>query len=240
MSESREQLVMETFVELADTLSSHYDVTDFLHTLVERCEDILQVEAGGVLVYTADGHLDVAAATTEKMQRYEEAELRHGEGPCIDAYRGVEQIVAEDLNETKDRWPRTTPEALELGLQAVYAFPLRLRDHCIGALNLYREQPGPFHEDDVRLAQAFADVAAIGILQEREIAGNQRTVRQLQHALDSRVMIEQAKGLLAAQLGVSPEEAFQVLRRQARSNRIKLHDVAVAVVENRMGTIAGQ
>lgn len=239
MSESRERLVMDTFVELADTLASDYDVTAFLHLLVERCQDVLGVDAGGVLIGTAKGGLGLAAATTEKMRRYEEAEMRHGEGPCIDAFRGVEQIVAEDLNKAKDRWPRAAPEALELGLQAVYAFPLRLRDDCIGALNLYREQPGPFGHDDMRLAQAFADVAAIGILQEREIADKDRTVRQLQHALDSRVAIEQAKGVLAARMGITPEEAFEVLRRHARSNRVKLQEVASGVVHDQLHVSGG-
>ncbi len=166
------------------------------------------------------------------MERLEQAEMRHNEGPCIDAYRDVTQVVAQDINQERDRWPRAAAAALELGMQAVYAFPLRLRDDCVGALNLYREQVGPFEEDDIRLAQAFADVAAIGILQERTVREAQQRADQLQHALNSRVLIEQAKGVVMAKTGMSAQEAFEMLRTHARSNRVKLHDVAAGVIES--------
>lgn len=224
--------MIDTFVELADTLASDYDIAEFLHMLVERCEEILQVDAGGVLVEGPGGGLGLAAATSEKMAKYETAEMNHREGPCIDAYRGVEQIVAEDLNKARDRWPNAAAAALDLGMGAVYAFPLRLRDHCIGALNLYREQPGPFGKDDVRLAQAFADAAAIGILQHRQVLEAEARSEQLQGALASRIVIEQAKGVVMAKTGMSETEAFNLLRKQARDNRVKLSDVAAGVVSS--------
>lgn len=222
---------MDTFVELADTLVSNYDIGEFLYLLVERCQDVLQVDAGGVLLESPDGTLNLAAATSEKMSRLEESEISNNEGPCFEAYRDVKQIVAEDLQLTLEQWPNVTQVALDMDLHSVYAFPLRLRDDCIGALNLYREHPGPFDDRDVRLAQAFADVAAIGILQQRQIIEAQTRADQLQGALNTRVVIEQAKGVLAGKTGVTPDEAFEALRKHARNNRMNVHKLAVRVVE---------
>jgi GAF domain-containing protein len=232
MPHEREHSISDTFVDLADTLASDYDIVDFLHLLVERCQSILCVDAGGVLLKDLRGDLRLVAATSDKMQQLEESEIRLGEGPCIDAYREVQQVVAEDLGQAHGRWPQATPDALAMGLHAVYAFPLRLRSDCIGALNMYREKPGPFDGHDVRMAQAFADVAAIGVLQARSVTAADERAEQLQLALNSRVVIEQAKGVIAAQKGVSPSEAFDVLRRRARSQRIKLHEVAAGVVQH--------
>jgi GAF domain-containing protein len=231
MAEQRERLVMDTFVELADTLASEYDIGEFLHLLTERCQEVLHVATGGVLLEGPEGELRVGAATSEEMERLERVELDHDEGPCLDAYRQVEQILAEDLRDEQDRWPNAAPRALELGLMAVYAFPLRLRGDCIGALNLYRDEPGPFEDDDVRLGQAFADVAAIGILQERKVTAAQRRADQLQHALDTRVVIEQAKGVIHERHHVDLDEAFAQLRRVARNTNRKLRDVCREVVD---------
>lgn len=236
---AREQFVTDTFVAMADTLASDYDVAEFLHDVVERCQAALAVDAGGVMLEDPEGNLRLAAATSQKMDEYEKAEISNDEGPCIDAYRGVEQIVADDLNAAKERWPKAVDAALKLGLQAVYAFPLRFRGDCIGALNLYREQPGPFDESDVRLAQAFADVAAIGILHHRQVAQVEMRAEQLQTALSSRVIIEQAKGVVMAQTGVSSQEAFELLRRHSRSSRMKLQEVAGGVVEAQSAKMLG-
>ena len=230
--------MIDTFVSLADTLASDYDIAEFLHDLVERCQEALGVDAGGVMLEDPDATLRLAAATSEKMERYEQAEIGNDEGPCIDAYRNIEQVVAQDLNEAKRRWPKAADAALNLGLQAVYAFPLRLRNDCIGALNLYREVKGPFGEDDVRLAQSFADVAAIGILQHRAIADAETRADQLQSALNSRIVIEQAKGVVMAKTGKSAQEAFLMLRAYARSKRTKLQDVAGMVVESQSADLA--
>lgn len=228
--ESREQQVMDTFVEMADTLASDYDIDEFLHRLVERCAEILKVETGGVLVEGPDGHLQLAAATSDKMKQLEDLEVRLRQGPCLDAYRQVEQVLVEDLREQSDRWPEVAPQAVDIGMLAAYAFPLRLRDDCIGALNLYRESTGEFYDQDVRLAQAFADVATIGILQERKVASAERRAEQLQGALESRVLIEQAKGIVAERYGMPVDQAFDALRRHARNNNQKLRAVCHEVV----------
>lgn len=231
MGQTREQAVTETFVDLADTLVRDYDIGEFLHLLVERCQDVLQVDAGGVLLESPDGTLNLAAATAGKMERLEETEMRYSEGPCFEAYRDSKQVVAHDLESTLEQWPHAAKAALDMGLRSVYAFPLRLRDDCIGALNLYREHPGPFGDSDIGLAQAFADVAAIGILQQRQVVEAKTRADQLQGALNTRVVIEQAKGVLAAKTGVTPDEAFQALRNHARNNRMNVHKLAVRVVE---------
>lgn len=227
----REQLATATFVDLADTLAGDYDVVEFLHTLVERCQSVLGVTTGGVLLEGPEGRLRLIASTSEAMQRLEQAELDHEEGPCLDAYRDVEQVTSGDLREERHRWPQVVDHAVDMGLLAVHAFPLRLRGDCIGALNLYRDAPGGFGDEDIRLAQAFADVAAIGILQERRVAAAERRAGQLQHALDSRVLVEQAKGAVAERHGLDMQAAFDLLRRHARNHNRKLRDVCRAVID---------
>ena len=227
------QLVRDTFVDLADTLASDYDVGEFLHLLVQRCEDVLSVTTCGVLVEAPDGVLRLAAATSAEMHRLEQAEIDMEDGPCFEAYRRVEPVVSQDLREERRRWPKVIGEALDMGLLAAYAFPLRLRDNCVGALNLYRDEPGAFEDDDVRLAQAFADVATIGILQERKVTRAEQRAEQLQQALDARIVIEQAKGILAERHGVTPGQAFDRLRRHARSNQLRVRDVCHDILAGR-------
>lgn len=228
---TREQLIRDTFVDLADTLASDYDVGEFLQLLVQRCEEVLSVTTCGVLLEAPEGELHLAAATTREMHRLEHAEIDRTDGPCFEAYRDVRPVVSHDLREERQRWPQVIDQALDMGLLAAYAFPLRLRDDCIGALNLYRDEPGDFDDDDARLAQAFADVAAIGILQERKVTRAERRAEQLQHALDSRVVIEQAKGIIAERHGVPLSDAFDALRRHARSNNRRVWDVCHDVID---------
>jgi GAF domain-containing protein len=231
MAEDRNTMVAATFVTLADTLVGDYDIAEFLHSLVARCAALLTADTAGVLLETADGKLRLAAALSDEMRVIEELEMTLGQGPCLEAYRAGEQVIVEDLETSQERWPEITPKLLALGMRAACAFPLRLRGDRIGALNLYRAAPGRFHDDDISLGQAFADVAAIGILQERKFAAAQERAEQLQHALDSRVLIEQAKGVIAERHGVTPQEAFERLRSYARSRNLKLHEVGRQVTE---------
>lgn len=231
MGARREQLVRDTFVELADTLASDYDIGDFLQMLVDRCGAILDVRTGGVLVEGSRGVLQLAAATSAIMNELEQLEIDAREGPCLEAYETGEQVVCGDLRETTDRWPTIAPKALEMGLLSVYALPVRLRDDRIGALNLYREQTGVFDDEEIRLAQAFADVAAIGILQARRVADAEERSVQLQGALDTRVIIEQAKGAVAERYGVTPTQAFAAIRSVARSSNRKVSAVCQEIVD---------
>jgi GAF domain-containing protein len=228
---NRQRRTLDTFVQLADTMASGYEVGELLQFLVDRTHDILAADTAGVLLETPDGVLRLAAATSHIMHEIEAIELSEGQGPCIDAYRSAGTVVAPDLAADEDRWPKVVPQLLDMGMHAGYAFPLQVRADCIGALNIYRRSSGHFDDDDLRIGQAFADVAAIGIMQQRRVADAEERAGHLQRALDSRVIIEQAKGVVAQQHGVTPATAFEALRRHARSNRMGLHALARQVVE---------
>ncbi len=149
----------------------------------------------------------------------------------MEAYQTGEQVLAHDLEKQQANWPDVAPRILEIGMRSAYAFPLQLRQDRIGALNLYRRKPGPFHGDDIRLGQAFADVAAIGILQQRKVVEAEQRAAQLQHALDSRVIIEQAKGVVAQQQHVAPRRAYEAIRRFARDNNRIVREVSQDIVD---------
>lgn len=218
------------FVELADTLVADYEVLDFLYLVCERCAEVLDVEAVGALLTTSAGELTLSAASTEEMRVLELFEAQQREGPCYDAFVTGEVVVAADLTEGGDRWPRFAPRALEAGFRSVSGFPLRLRDDVIGALNMFRRAASGLDEEEITVARTLADAATIGIMNERVVREARLRSEQLQHALDSRVVIEQAKGVLAERLEVSPGEGFERLRRYARDHRRGVHGVAQDVV----------
>lgn len=227
MRELRELRLAEVFVELADTLDHDFDVGAFLGRLADRCVELLDVTAAGLLLDDGRGGLRTAAGrggAGELLGRQRE------EGPCLDCYRGSAVVTAPDLSRCDDRWPHFAPLARESGFHATYAVPLRRRTQVIGALNLFRGAPGEPPGGDVALARAFADAAAVGILQERARRRQEVLAGQLQAALDSRVALEQAKGVLAERWGVGVDEAFEVLRRYARTHRVRLAELAQGVV----------
>ncbi len=229
-----ERTISETFVELADSLTSDYEVGDFLMLLVQRCAEVLDVTTAGLMLEAPDGVLRLAAGLTAEMVELEQLEIDNEDGPCHEAYRTGTPVVADDLDhsDAAERWPSIVGHMRDMGLRAVYAFPLRLRDDRLGALNLYRTAPGRFADDDIRLAQAFADVATIGILHERKLSDAELRSEQLQHALDSRVVIEQAKGIVSARSGISLGDAFELIRGHARSHNARVRDVARSVIDH--------
>jgi GAF domain-containing protein len=222
-------LVVDTFVELADTLAQDQATGECLHTLVDRCVETFDVKAAGVFL-VSDGRLQLAAASDTDMEELQEYENMHKEGPCMDAFRTGEPVVAADLETESRRWPKFAPEAVSCGYGAGYAFPLKLRTDVVGALNMYREGAGELEELEQRVAQGYADVAAIAILQERQAYAADSLADHLQRALDSRLIIEQAKGILIERHQLTPQAAFEALRRHARSTRSPLHAVCGAVV----------
>jgi len=228
---AREQAVVEAFVFLADTLVDDYDVIEFLQSLAERCVQLLDVSEAGIMLADGAGGLRHAACSNERMRVVEVFELQLEEGPCFDAYRQHEPVWCASAEEAEARWPRFAPRARDAGFVAVSALPMRLRDEVIGALNLFSTQPGTLGDDDGRLAQAMADVATIGILQERAIHNARDLSSQLQGALDSRIVIEQAKGVLAEHHRISVDEAFVVLRGFARGHNRLLSRVAGDIVD---------
>ncbi|MEU4095014.1 GAF and ANTAR domain-containing protein [Streptomyces sp. NPDC026673] len=223
----RELRLAQVFVELADTLDGDFDVGVFLGRLADRCVELLDVTAAGLMLDDGQGALRTAAGrggAGELLGRQRE------EGPCLDCYRASTVVTAPDLARCDDRWPRFAPLARDRGFQATYAVPLRRRAEVIGALNLFRGEPGEPPGGDVALAGAFADAAAIGILQERARSRQEVLADQLQAALESRVVLEQAKGVLAERWGVGVDEAFTALRRYARTHRVRLTELARGVV----------
>jgi GAF domain-containing protein len=223
----------QTFVELADTLVDDFDVIDLLGVLSNRCVDTLGVDAAGVLLSDAAGNLRVAAASSERARLLELFELQNDEGPCLDSFRRGEPVVSHDLSEPSSSWPRFAPEALSAGFQAAHALPMRLRKQVIGTLNLFWSRPVSLSADDQRVAQSFADIATIAILQERALREQAQVAEQLQGALDSRIVIEQAKGVLAERDKITMDEAFLRLRQAARSSNRRLSDMARDVVTSR-------
>ncbi|MDQ1620374.1 MAG: hypothetical protein QOE19_2943 [Actinomycetota bacterium] len=235
-AELREQRLAAAFVELADTLVDDFDALDFLHVLAERCVDLLDVSAAGLMLADQTGVLRLAAASTERARLLELFELQNEEGPCLECFATGDPVLAADLGGSRDPspWPRFASETRAAGFRSVAALPLRLRDETIGALNLFREQPDALSPEEIALGQALADVATIGILQERGVRRREVLAQQLQSALNSRIVIEQAKGVIAERTGVDMDDAFRLLRRAARSRHEHLSDTAVKVVTGRL------
>ncbi|HUR77600.1 MAG TPA: GAF and ANTAR domain-containing protein [Acidimicrobiales bacterium] len=233
---TREAVLARTFVELADTLVDDFDVIDLLMRLADRCTEILDVEAAGIMLAGADGHLRVMASSSEAMRVLELFELQAQEGPCLDCHRTGDAIAMADLSSNDSRWPLFCHEALADGFHSVFALPMRLRGSVIGALNLFRRVTGEMNSADTDIAQAFADIATIGILQHRAALESQIVNDQLTHALNSRIMIEQAKGMVAERLNLDMEQAFAVLRNHARDNNLRLVDVSESVIGGTLPT----
>jgi GAF domain-containing protein len=230
----RASALAEVFVSLADTLVDDYDVVDLLDQLVRACVDLLGVTAAGLLLDDQRGNLTVVASSGEPPRLLEVFQLQNDEGPCLDCVRSGAEVVTGDLASQVERWPLFVPTAIEAGFRSVVAVPLRLRDETIGGLNLFDVSPTALDLDGRRLAQALADVATIGILQQRSTHRSTMLVEQLQHALNSRVIIEQAKGVLAERNGVEMVAAFELLRGYARTHNAKLTDVATSVVRGEL------
>jgi hypothetical protein len=216
-----------TFVELADTLVADFDVLDFLHLLTTRCTQLLDVSAAGVLLADPVGDLRVMAASSEQVRLLELFQLQNDQGPCLDCYRSGRPVRVSDLSAVQLRWPRFTAQARRRGFNAVSALPMR--QDIIGALNLFSTTTA-LEPADTQIAQALADVATIGILQHRAHRQADTVVTQLQIALASRVLIEQAKGILAERLTITMDEAFTTLRGHARARHRHLSELAGAVV----------
>ena len=219
----------KVFARLADTLVADFDVIDFLDTLAQASVDTLGVDAAGILLADHTGTLSLVAASAEQARIVELSQLQSGEGPWLDAYRTGFAAQCPDITVTQDQWPAFASAALAAGFVAAHALPMRLRDQVIGAMNLLSAETGGLDAETAELGQALADVATIGILHERAFRQHETVVQQLQYALNSWIVIEQAKGVLAARLDLTIESAFAVLRDYARDHNLKLADLAHAV-----------
>jgi GAF domain-containing protein len=228
--DARERLLARTFVRLADTLVAGYDVVDLLQSLVDTCAELLDASAAGILLASDKSGLVLVASTSESSRLVDTLQVSSGFGPSILSFRTGKQQSIADIREAPDEWAEFRERALAEGFLAAHAFPLRLRDSVIGCLTLLSEKPGRLSEEDASVAQGLADVATIGILHERALRESAIATEQLRYALESRVVIEQAKGVIAQRRGVDMDEAFRLLRVHARTNGINLRDVAASVV----------
>jgi transcriptional regulator with GAF, ATPase, and Fis domain len=223
------QRLAEVFVQVADTLVDEFDLIEFLQMVTSQTSELVDARDAGLLLADPKGRLQLMAASDERTQMLELFQVQTVEGPCQDCYRQGEPVVNADLREAAGRWPKFAPRAVEAGFRSVHAFPLRLRRETIGALNLFGTDVGSMAPGDVQVVQAFADVATIGLLQERAVRRGEVLSEQLQSALNSRIVIEQAKGALAQIHSTSTDDAFARLRAFSRRNNLRLGEVAYAV-----------
>jgi ANTAR domain/GAF domain len=226
-----DQRLADTFVELADTLVDEFDVVDFLDVLTTRCVELLGVTSAGILLADSRaGTLTAMAASDERAQLLGQFEVQADEGPCRDCCRDGTAVLSVAFDDARGRWPRFAPQAVAIGFRSADALPLRLRGEVIGSLNLFQEGPAGLDDAGRRIAQALADAATISIVQQRTLRRAEALAAQLQTALSSRVLIEQAKGVLAERLKVSTDDAFNILRNAARNRNRLLTDLAGDIV----------
>jgi GAF domain-containing protein len=230
----REALLTRAFVELADTMVDDYDVIEVLDRLVAHSVALLSADAAGIMLVDPGGRLRVVASSSEESSWTELMQIQADEGPCVDCVRTGQPVVVTDLDEAAGRWPQLVAALAGKGsYRSVHALPLRLRGQAIGGMNLFHARPGPLPEADLRLGQALADVATIGILQERAIRHGEIVTEQLQTALNSRIVIEQAKGVLSQFGHLTMATAFERLRRYSRGHHLLLGEVARRVIAER-------
>jgi GAF domain-containing protein len=228
--------VARVFVEVADTLVAEFDLIEFFHLLTSRTAELLDASPVGLLIADQRGRLEFMAASDENVKLLELFQVQEQEGPCLDAFRSGQAVVNADLREATARWPSFAPHAAAAGYLSVHAFPLRLRTEKIGALNVFSNKVGGLLDGtDAQIVQAIADIATIALLQERTIARSELLTEQLQAALNSRVIIEQAKGVLAQARGISVDDAFELIRSYSRKHQRRLGDVAHTVITDLSG-----
>ena len=230
MSAVPAERLADVFVEVADTLVAEFDLIEFLQMVTSRTAELVEAAAAGLLLSDHQGSLQFMAASDETTKLLELFQVQHHEGPCLDCFRSGVPVTNADLAEAAGRWPLFAPRAVRAGFRSVHAIPLRLRNDTVGALNLFGTGAGRLERNEVHIVQALADVATIGLLQERTIRRGEVLTEQLQSALNSRVVIEQAKGAVAQIYAVSVDDAFELLRGYARRHQLRLGDVARALV----------
>jgi GAF domain-containing protein len=228
---ARESLLISTLVELADNLVDDFDVIDVLTMLSHRCVETIDVDAAGVMLASPGGELQFVASSSEEMRLLELLQIQVDEGPCVDCFKDGHAIINHALTDPSERWPNFSPRAIALGFHSVHCLPMRLRGRTIGALNFFRVSQGSLSDEDVIVAQGLADVATIAILQHRTSLDARTLNVQLSNALNSRIIIEQAKGMVSQATNSDMDQSFRRLRNHARNHNQGLTVVATMVVE---------
>lgn len=231
---TREQRIVETFVGLADTMVDDFDVIEFLHGVAERCVQLLDCSEAGLLLADPAGLLRVMASSSERSDALDLLQSQNEEGPCFECFHRGRPVSSVNLSDDVGRWPTFGPAAVARGFCSVHALPMRVRGETIGALNLFRAQPGAISDEDILLGQGMADIAAVALVQERALRESRGVVGQLQGALSSRVVIEQAKGVLSERANITLDTAFARLRNYARTHNVRLSDVAAEMIDGRL------
>lgn len=234
MNDTREHEVIRAFVDLSNELVDDYDVVDMLVQLTSHCVSLLDVDSAGLLLADWRGGLHLAASSSERTHHLEVLQLQQDEGPCLDCFHSGERVLVADLDEQEERWPQFCAAARDVGFKSVHALPMRLRDTVLGTLGLFGEDVGSLDDDDLALAQALVHVASVAIVNERSASDRAVVNAQLQHALTSRIVVEQAKGVIAHGGNLEMDAAFAVLRRYARDHGRKLSDVAAEIVRREL------
>jgi hypothetical protein len=234
MSLEREREVTKAFVSLANSLADGVDVVDLLTGLTTDCARLLDIASAGLLLADASGVLHVLAASSERTRNLELFQLQREEGPCLECFREGRPVSVPDLSQAADRWPQFAGAAADAGFKSVHALPMQLRGAALGTLGLFGTQVGALTEDDVSLGQALAHVASVALVQDKVAADKDAVAAQLQTALSSRVILEQAKGVLAQRGNLDMEQAFAMLRRYSRDHNERLTDVARSVVSREL------
>lgn len=230
MPDTREHDIIHAFVELSKELVGGYDIVDLLSEWTANCARLLDVAAAGLLLADGRGVLHLVAASSERTHHLEVFQLQRAQGPCLDCFHSGAPVVVPDLQAEAQRWPEFARVAQSVGFASVHAVPMRLRDTVLGTLGLFGNTPGSLNDDDQELAQALIHVASVAIVNEKSASDLELVNAQLQHALTSRIVLEQAKGVLANVGRLEMEDAFAVLRRYARDHGHKLTQVAEHVV----------
>ncbi|MET4637186.1 GAF and ANTAR domain-containing protein [Mycetocola sp. 2940] len=233
---SREAKINGAFVTMADALMKEYDIVDLLSTLLNVSTDVLGLDAGGILLVDAGGDLELVASTSEEARVVETIIIAAGEGPCIDCYNTAAPVSVAEIEDVATKWPKFYRTALEQGFRSTFAVPMRLRNEVVGVMNLLHSQPGHISEEDGLIAQALADLAVLGVLHERNFRSPFAITEQMHLALDTRILVEQAKGVLAHSEKLTMTEAFNALRQYARANDTTLRRVAEAITQRSITT----
>lgn len=233
-ADQRERDIVRAFVDLSTELVNDYDMLEMLAQLTRNCASLLDVASAGLLLADPRGVLHLAAASSERTQELELIQLQRDEGPCLDCYRSGAAVTVPDMAAEQARWPQFSRAALGAGFKSVHAVPMKLRGNVLGALNLFGESVGRLDDSDLDLAQALAHVACVAIVNEKSASDHMTVNSQLQHALTSRIVLEQAKGVIANALGLEIDDAFMVLRGYARDHGRKLSEIAHEVVNREL------
>lgn len=234
---AREDDIVATFVSMAGSLAQGHDVNELLTSLAADCARLLDVSAVGLLLADAKGALHVVAASSERVADLEAFQAQRAQGPCHTCYLDGQAVNVPDLAAAAERWPAFAAVAARAGVASVHAVPMRLRQAVVGALNLFGTSPGSLNDADLRLAQALADVATIALIQDRAAADRNLVNEQLQNALDSRVVLEQAKGVLSYSGDMDMPAAYAALRAYSRDHNIKLTDLSRALVNRALPAV---